>query len=197
MENLLNFGGLIFWGIVLLVSLLIVYSIETEDKQEVNGPTALLVISAGAFGFFYRVEFKSMFENMNWVYFFIGLFVYFVIGTFWMLFKWNQLCKRKYKSYLKIKTDNLKYFEITVLKDVEIYNKKLEEENLKNETIRKNHIPRVGEYKSSLTMWLFFFPFSMIIYFISKFFIDLRDWILKKFESLLNNISNKAFKPKT
>jgi hypothetical protein len=181
----LIFGGFIFWAIIAVICILLLWTVENYSKNDeihkgqLAWPT---VIIAGAIFLLYFFSNKgqlwlSLKSNITGLLMWLG--IYLIVGIVWSFFKWYKIVKHAKAKYLKAQREYQK-----TIKDGNShipFNKML------------TFLPKVNEWKASITSWILFWPFSTLRYAFGTMLIDFMDAIISRLKGLYDSITLKVF----
>jgi hypothetical protein len=180
----LIFGGFIFWSAVGIICLLLLLTVESYSKSdeihkgELGWPTFIIMATISLLYSFSNKDqlWQSLKENTSGLLMWFG--VYLIIGIVWSFFKWFKTVKYAKGKFLKAKAD----YENSV-------NNGYKSATLKSITY---FLPKVNQWKASITSWILFWPFSILRYAFGTMLIDFMDAVISRLKGLYDSITCKV-----
>lgn len=192
-------GGLLWWALIITMSILIVWSLETE-----NGAFATTTVVVGLllWQFFGDLEIQRIDIATIWthvLYFALG---YIICGAIWGVIKWNFFVgdrKEEYEEYKRNWLENHGVYNTNVVPD------KLKNE-FKNNLIRSskwsiykggttipNVVPLAQDNKARIVRWMAYWPWSILWSMLADVCRHIFRWVQSQLASMMNYIAYWRF----
>jgi len=95
--------------------------------------------------------------------------IFLIIGLMWSFYKWFRFVKKRTRDYLS----------------------KVEERS--RTVFISDFLPDVSKNKSLISTWIIFWPISVARYLCGNILVDMTNYLIKKFASTYQSISNRLF----
>lgn len=172
--ELFIWGTFWFWTLIIAGFITVTYFVE---KERANGWGALLTaLGLGVVLFFLGSRdpisngvLYMLHHPMNIILVLLG---YFVVGTVWSVVKWFFFLKRKVREF-EDSTSDYKFNEDGTLKD--------------------NYTPKAREHRSSILLWMSWWPFSALWTLLNDPFRQAFEWIADVLEQTFDRMAASAF----
>ncbi len=168
----------------------IIIAIICEEHDSFEFAIVLLVLYSLAIQFFAKINiFKWIIENpihLLWI-----IPGYILFGIIWSWVKWGLLLNKIAKKTEEKWEDFLKDKELP--KDTKTISKKLHEE-WKSQIRYGYERPVFKESKKKISVWVMYWPISIIWYLLNNLIKDLINRIVVQFRKVYEGIANNAFK---
>ena len=222
--ELIQIGGLAFWGIVALFVLLEFLWVANEKwGWSIFG----FVLTIAAFSVFSDVNMWQLITQ-NWLHLIIGFGIYVVIGVLWALFgKWYFFCKKRvdrYKGCLEqFNVKNMKEVPLDRKYDFYFYVKeqfcqlddRIEYVELAQDNYRKTGdkilytimeceriekelrsaiFPSPNLFKSKIIGWISAWPFSVLAHLVFDLMVDFYNNLYKLVKTFFDSVARLAFR---
>jgi hypothetical protein len=159
-----------FWVIFSIGLILMFYFINSKDEGDGVGATITFILSAillyATSG--HRDSFISFITN-NWLRNFEIVMIYLIIGLVWSFVKWYFYLLNKKEKLEDLITMNSNY------------------------ELNQYDIPKAGENKDKIILWMSYWPWSAIWTIINDPVRKIFNWIYTKFSSIYQKMSDKIF----
>jgi len=128
--------------------------------------------------------------------FLIGIVIYFIIGFIWSFPRWWLFVKDVAEQHLKEKKEYFRRHKPNKksTEEIQIKAEKEIERNWKESISHRINKPMALDNKNQITMWIIYWPFSLIWTFINDGVKRFIRHIVTKFQKLYQKISDRAFK---
>jgi len=187
-------GTLAFWILVFIDFVIITALVENE-----SGTWATIVAIASIFGLNYLWKvpvLKVIHDNPLHTAELIGL--YFLLGAGWSIFKWWTFLHKQTKRYEDFKAEflekrNAKTLtpELAVVLEAEL----IEKNRFAGEEKRVHSVPpSAREFKSDLTRWATYWPFSMVGFALNDIVRKAWNYVYDLLQGTYQRISNHMFR---
>lgn len=175
--NFLEFGGILFWILVLASVIAIAVALEDDKGEGRNGwPTLWLAIAAVTFYVLYPTNLRPIWDSFHLWPFLSYLGIYVAIGIFWSFFKWGQFAKRSFKKYQEDLAYHMKHSPSST------------------PPIQEDYRPYASKNKAQLTSWILWWPFSILRYILGNLVRDFFNLLITKLGGAYDRITLSFFK---
>lgn len=170
--NFLMFGGLIFWSVIAFVCILLLFTVESYSKHdEIHrgelGWPGFIICAAIVFMCTCGDRDQLWWSlKMNAGSILLWLSIYLIAGIIWSFFKWFKVVKRAKERYLR---------EAGSPRPISSF------------------VPKVNQWKESITSWILFWPFSILRYAFGTMLMDFMNAIVSRLKGLYDRISLRVF----
>jgi len=176
--DLIIFGGIIFWVLFAVLSILIIWSLEKEDLGWAVGATIVFLGLFLVLGNGLEVVQNIWYNPLLFLWYGLG---YIGIGVVWGLIKWYFYSLDALEIYKKIKYEFCQKNNLMADKPIPEEFKKKWMDFLKNYHIHANKasdmMPKAYEHKSLIVSWMMYWPFSM-------FWSIIHDMVVRVFDTI-------------
>lgn len=173
-------GGIIFWILTALVSLILISAVANDSGQGATAVAGLYLATIVLLGDFAPIAWIIA----NPIDALIGFGAYYIAGVIYTYFKWYRFCLTMRNNYLREKRDFLDRHGITG------------DEIPSNLMSRFTPVtaPKVGRHKSTIIMWLAYWPFSLAGTFVADIIHNVFIGIYNYISGSLQRVSDNVWK---
>ena len=182
------FGGVLFWLVTAMAFLIISNFIYNE--RVISAGVTLAIVVSGIAAFCKIPSFEIIKQHP--IYILYGFLAYLVIAVLWAVFMWRHIyLPTIFEKYDEVRAKFLAYKGITVLpeKNANIIQELRTYEKSLGSDISRTRM--AGNNKARITIWMIYWPFSMVSTFFGEFLQRVFSNIYKYIANSLQKMSDK------